>query len=119
MRQADGSAPMPAARLLRTRPSRALCFRISALGFPSGFGLRVSDFRSSPFLNAIALVSSAVRPRRLRLQHGPGRGAAARRAAARPAGAALLCLDRAGGVLWLLSEVCRASDADSAAPAGA
>src|ERR1019366_4882848 len=66
-----------------------------------------------------SLVFTAVRPGRLRLQHGAGRGAAARRAAARPAGAALLCLDRAGGVLWLLSEVCRGREPDCAPPAGA
>src|ERR1039458_10477479 len=66
-----------------------------------------------------SLVFTAVRPGRLRLQHGAGRGAAARRAASRAAGAALLCLDRAGGVLWLLSEGCRARDDESTEPAGA
>src|ERR1035441_8040630 len=54
-----------------------------------------------------SLVFAAIWRGSLRLQYGLGRGAAARRAAPRPAGAALLQLDRASGVLWLLPETCR------------
>src|ERR1035438_3439338 len=66
-----------------------------------------------------SLVFAPVRRRRLRLEHGPGRGPAAGGAASRPTGAALLQLDRAGSVVWLLPEACRGGANDLAAPAGA
>ena len=89
---------------------RALCPR---LGVPKQSAAR---YIAQP---CIALVSAPLRPGRFRLQHGPGRGAAAGRAAPGPAGAALLRLDRAGGLLRLLPEVCRDRAADTVAPAGA
>src|ERR1039458_5340678 len=97
MAGADATRAIPIARAVRSRRSA----RVSAC--PNN-PLPAPD----PLLSdAVAsLVFAAVRVGRLRLQHGAGRGAAARRAAPRTAGAALLCLDRAGGVLWLLSEVC-------------
>ncbi len=97
------------------------------------FGFRPSDFlRASVFVFLISLpmppqlltqshplVSAPIRPRRLRLQHGPRRGTATGRVAPGAAGAALLQLDRTGRLLWLLPEVCGDREDDTAAPAGA
>src|SRR5208282_2939405 len=122
MRPVGGSSPMPLTRRPHTPRRRPSSFRISVFGFPSDFGLRVSDFDPKAPLprDAVAsLVSAGIRFGRLRVQHGAGRRAASGGGAAGAAHPALLRLDRARSFVRLLSTVCAGRADDAVASAGA